>query len=222
MKFFSDSQKIILVFFFISVSSTIYYLGPQNISPYNTDWLFSQPDMATHYIGWCYFINDNWQFPIGLNPTYGFDNNSIIYSDSIPIFAFIFKFFKIFLTNNFSYFSFWVFICFFFQLFFSYKLVFFYTKNVLYSFICSLYFIIAPVFLQKMGYILAHGAQFLIISSLYLITFKHNNIKIFYWLILTVMSILINFYLLIITSVIFFIDKINHFLKIKNLKLFLK
>ena len=140
MKFFSDSQKIILVFFFISVSSTIYYLGPQNISPYNTDWLFSQPDMATHYIGWCYFINDNWQFPIGLNSTYGFDNNSIIYSDSIPIFAFIFKFFKIFLTNNFSYFSFWVFICFFFQLFFSYKLVFFLHKK------CTLFFYLFIVF----------------------------------------------------------------------------
>ena len=84
---FLNNYKIKFFFLFLSFLSTIYFLGLENISPYKIDWLFSQPDITTHYIGWCYFKNDIWHFPFGLNPEYGGANNSIIYSDSIPLLA---------------------------------------------------------------------------------------------------------------------------------------
>ena len=221
MKFLYN-YKIKFFFLFLSFLSTIYFLGLENISPYKIDWLFSQPDITTHYIGWCYFKNDIWHFPFGLNPEYGGANNSIIYSDSIPLLAFTFKFLKFLFYKDFNYFSIWVFICFFFQVFFSYKLIFYYTKNLSFSLISSLYFLLAPVFLEKMSYVLAHGGQFLIIASLYLVNFKNNNTKFLFWLCLALVSLLINFYLFAMVSIIFFINYFYEFLKTKNFFLFCK
>ena len=40
--------------------------------------------------------NDFWRFPLGSNPNFGDEfGNSIIFSDSIPILAFFFKFISI-------------------------------------------------------------------------------------------------------------------------------
>ena len=217
-------EKNIRIIFFIlsSIFLTIFFLSFKNISPYSIDWLFSGGDITTHYLGWCYFNDDIWRFPFGLNPNYGGINNSIVYSDSIPLLAFIFKILNFLFIKDFNYFSFWVFICFFFQFFFSYKLVYSFTKNNLYSIICSIFFAISPVFLQKMAYVFSHGAHFLIIAALYILNIKDDKKTFIYWLILATFSILINFYFFLIISLIFFFNQIKDFLFKKKYYLFIK
>ena len=53
----------IIAIFLIALVFCIFFVGYKNISPYNNDWLLSQPDILTHYLGWCYFKNDFWHFP---------------------------------------------------------------------------------------------------------------------------------------------------------------
>ena len=59
----------------------------------NTAWLFDNDhDLRQHYLGWCHFRSDPWQFPFGLFDSLSYPNSmSIIYTDSIPIFAVAFK-----------------------------------------------------------------------------------------------------------------------------------
>ena len=62
------------------------------ILPWNYQWLLSHGDAATHYLGFSYFINDIWRWPPGLNPNYGLEgSSSVVYTDSIPLFALLAK-----------------------------------------------------------------------------------------------------------------------------------
>ena len=116
-------NKINLLFLLISFLCLISVVGIDNVSFKSTEWLYTgEPSM--HQLGWYFFKNDIWRFPLGSNPNYGSEfGSSIIFSDSIPILALFFKLFKSFISGNFQYFSFWYFICFFLQLFFSFKVL---------------------------------------------------------------------------------------------------
>ena len=140
MEYFKSRINFIVIsfYFVIAFSFSVLFLGLENISFTSIDWIFHGKDMTHHYVGWSYFKNDIWRFPPGSNPMYGLENaSSIVYSDSIPLLAFFFKIFKNYLPNNFQYFSFWIFLCFFLQGLISFKLINFYTNNILYSLIAK-------------------------------------------------------------------------------------
>ena len=73
-----------LLFFAVSV-------GLQKIDPRNVGWIVFK-DQRAHWVGWLFFAGDEWRWPLGANPRYGWDEtNSIVNSDSWPIFAMLFK-----------------------------------------------------------------------------------------------------------------------------------
>ena len=111
MKKFLFDNRINLLFFLISFFSLVFVLGIENISLNSTKWLHNGSDTALHQLGWHFFKNDVWRFPLGSNPNYGDElGSSIVYTDSIPILALFFKLFKGFLPDSFQYFSIWYFI----------------------------------------------------------------------------------------------------------------
>ena len=66
-------------------------VGPRALYPTNIGWL-GHGDRAQHYLGWAFFRNADWSFPIGANLDYGLDiGSAIIFSDSNPLLAFLFK-----------------------------------------------------------------------------------------------------------------------------------
>ena len=86
---FSNPQFYLVIF---SLSFCFFLLGVDASNPLNQNWLLNG-DLAQYQIGWKFFRDDIWRFPIGLNPNFGIsDGSSIIYSDSIPIFAIIWGF----------------------------------------------------------------------------------------------------------------------------------
>ena len=109
----------ILFYFILAVCLTLTFLGVENFYFTNIKWLFTGNDISGHQTGWHFFKEDTWRFPLGSNPNYGDKiGNSIIYSDSIPLLAFIFKLFNFLIPEKFQYFSFWFLLCFFFSRFF--------------------------------------------------------------------------------------------------------
>ena len=87
--FNKNNLILILFYFFTSLVLTSLFIGLDNLSINNTKWLFSGDDRSAHQLGWHFFKNDVWRFPLGSNPNFGDEiGNSIIYSDSIPILAF--------------------------------------------------------------------------------------------------------------------------------------
>ena len=118
-KTFPSIYQFFLILF--SIVLWIYFLGLDFINPTNTDWLFAG-DLATYQIGWNFFRDDIWRFPIGSNPNLGiYYGGSIIFTYSLPLFAIFFKIFNTFLPENFQYFSLWILTCIYLQLFFSFK-----------------------------------------------------------------------------------------------------
>ena len=129
-----------IIFISISIIFWLFLLGPQYINPSNQDWLYNG-DLSIYQIGWKFFRNDIWRFPLGLNPNYGiYNGGSIVFSDSIPLLAFIFKLFESLIPDTFQYFSFWIFICIYLQIYLSYKIIFNYSQNFYYSLISSFFF----------------------------------------------------------------------------------
>ena len=155
MKKFFINNRINFLFLSVSFVCLVAVLGVENIAFQKTAWLYGNNDASFYQLGWYFFQNDIWRFPLGNNPNYG-DGiaSSIVYTDSIPILAFIFKLIKTFISGNFQYFSFWYFFCFYFQLFFSFKILKKFTNSDLYSLIGSIFFLIAPIFIFKINW---HG-----------------------------------------------------------------
>ena len=164
------NNKILNILTIFVISSLIYFifLGFHYSNPSNSNWL-TTGDLISYQEGWNFFKKDNWRFPIGSLPNYGIDaGNSIVYADIIPLLAIIFKLFRSLTSDNFQYFSLWIFLSIFLQLFISYIIIFKSTENFLYSIIGSIFFAISPLFLQRLGIHIALASHWLILFSFYL------------------------------------------------------
>ena len=174
-----------------------YLLGFDFIKINNQEW-FNSGDISTYQLGWKYFREDIWRFPIGLNPNYGiYLNGSVIFSDSIPFFAIFFKIFKNILPTNFQYFSIWIFVCLYLQLFFSFKIIYNLTGNFLYSFIGSLFFISAATLIHRGAIHLSLFAHWIILSGFY-IEILESRFKNLFRILNILLSLTIHFYFTII------------------------
>ena len=201
-------------FFIITISIIFwcYLLGFNFISPTNSDWLHLG-DMSQTQLGWKFFKDDIWRFPIGFNPNYGiYFDGSIVFSDSIPIFAIFFKSIKFFLPENFQYFSLWILTCIYLQLFFSFKIIFKITNNLSYSLVGSLFFCTATIFINRSGLHLSLMGQWILLSTFYIETTEYKN-KLLYKILNLMMSITIHFYFTIIIILFYMFKAIYDFLQ---------
>ena len=201
--------------FFITTVAIIfwcYLLGFDFINPLNNEWLYLG-DLSQYQLGWKFFRDDIWRFPIGSNPNLGiYFQGSIIFSDSIPIFAFFFKLIRIFLPENFQYFSLWILVCIYLQLFFSFKIIFKFTNHLNYSLIGSLFFIFSTIFLNRSGIHLSLMGQWILLSGIYIET-MNNKSKGLYRILNLLLSIVIHFYFTITLMLFYVFIKIFDFFK---------
>ena len=119
-------------------------VGISTLNVQNIAWL-SKGDALFNYVGWEIFRQSPWTNPIGLNPNYGLEfGSSIVYSDSVPILAILFKLFSSLLGHPFQYFGIWLLLCFILQAFFGLKLAELITKNKWLQLCISVIFLFAP------------------------------------------------------------------------------
>ena len=80
------------IFLIIGFLFTWLILGFENLNIFNSNWTLYN-DATTDYLGWIYYKNDVWRFPIiGENPNYGLNSGSTIaFSSMIPFLALIFS-----------------------------------------------------------------------------------------------------------------------------------
>jgi len=66
-------------------------VGIEKLNPRNVGWL-TFGDQLTHWLGWRFYAEDSWRWPLGANPNYGWERmNSIVFTDSFPGLAVLFK-----------------------------------------------------------------------------------------------------------------------------------
>jgi len=204
------------IFFFLLVSFllAIYFVGPNNFFFNRVDWLYGSGDLTNAQLSLKYFLNDEWRFPLGKNPNYGLEiSNSIIYTDNIPLLALFFKFFKPFLSENFQYFSIWIFVCFFLQLYIGNLLLNSVIKNNFYSSIASLFFLLCPFLLFRISHHFSLGAHWLILYAFHISYFIQSSKKNLHWYFLLFLSLMIHLYFTVIILIIYFCSNLKKILK---------
>ena len=212
MKKLFFENRINFFFFFISFLFLVGIVGIENISFKSTEWLYDGGESSYNQLGWYFFKNDIWRFPLGSNPNYGDEiGSSIVFTSSVPILAFFFKSLKSFIPGNFQYFSFWYFICFYLQLFFSFKILNKFTNSVPYSLVGSIFFLISPIFIYRLEYHVGLSGQWILLSTLYLgLTHKIDKSTLS-WIFLIILSSLIHFYFTGMIVVVYSVLRIFNF-----------
>lgn len=148
------------------------------LNPFYTDWLITGGDITQHYLGWEYFRRSEWLFPIGMTNQIAYPaESSIIYTDSIPIFAVIFKLLTKGISGRFQYFGIWGIGCFMLQGYFAAKILHRWLKDAWQVWIGSLFFILSPIVIFRMYYHTALGAHWLILFAIYLCVVHKEEYK---------------------------------------------
>ena len=189
-------------------------------------------DPFKDYVGWIFFRNSPWAFPIGLNPTYGLDfSSSIVFSDSIPLMAFLFKAIRFVLPETFQYLGIWTLICFVMQAYFAWLLIGLMTQNKWLKFFTCAILVFAPPMLWRVNQHTALVAHFMILASFYLIFSPERTSKVlnkgFLWALLLGAAALTHFSLFVMVAALWaanladqiFFSKSNRLIQFKNASL---
>ena len=185
MKTLNKNQLIIshniIIFIYALLFGGLYasYLIGNKLNPSDIDWLLASRDPAQHFLGWVFFRNDSWHWPLTftqdlLYPT----GTSIAYTDSIPLFAIVFKLFSPVLPARFQYFGLYIFLSFILQFFWGAKLGQLFSRNSLFCATASglLFMLAPPLNLRVHGHI-ALTSHWLILASIWSYIRLSNDFK---------------------------------------------
>ncbi len=146
----------------------LFIYGIRILNPLYTDWLLTGGDLSQHYLGWEFFKRADWYFPLGLTDQLAYPmKTSVIYTDSIPIFAVFFKLFRHILPVQFQYFGIWGLLCFVLQGYFAAKILEERLSSHIAVLVGSVFFILSPVMIFRMYYHTALAAHWLILLAIY-------------------------------------------------------
>lgn len=193
---------------FLGILAFFIVVGPRALNPLNIAWL-AQGDPATHYLGWVFFRETPWAFPIGLNPNYGIElGSAIIFSDSNPLLAVVSKIFNPYLPETFQYFGFWLLACFCLQSWFGWKLIGLISHDIVIRAIGAGFFTFAPPMLFRLNGHLSLVGHFLITAALYLALTSEPRMRRVAWGTLLVAAAMIHAYMLAMITPIWMADLI--------------
>ncbi|WP_394698272.1 DUF6311 domain-containing protein [uncultured Ilyobacter sp.] len=182
----------------------------------NIDWLLNlDRDPIQHYTGWIFYKNSEVKFPLfSIVRNYGYPYGvPLTFLDSIPLAAFVFKFFAVFIKGDFQYFGLWILICFVLQSCISFLLIFKNTEDFKSSLLCTPIFILAPPLLFRVNFHIALVSQWLILLTFYVLTdVKSKKRSLLAYNILIFLYLTIHPYFFFILTPIIGVDILNKFL----------
>lgn len=190
--------------------------GIRVLNPEYTSWLYSAgSDLTQHYLGWMAFRNSDVSFPIGLTDQLSYPEKiSIIFTDSIPIFAVSFKLlasvlYRVFsysLPENFQYFGWWGLLTFVLNGALSAKILQKYLKNEFQIAMGSAFFILSFQVLHRMFFHTALAAHWIILLSIYPMIYRKEisrKKKMFIWALVGFLCSSVHLYFLAMCGLIF-------------------
>ena len=187
----------------IGVVVFVMIYGVKVIVPTNTEWLLHSDDiegsidLTQHYMGWVYYRDTPWAFPIGLTEGIYNEPVSVVYTDSIPLFAVIFKIFSGVLPDNFQYMGLFGLLCYALMGGFGALVTRRFSSDFIVNVISSIFFVLSPILLNRMYLHTALSAHFLLVAGivlwLYRDRMKHGR-YILAWTFLVAGGTLINAY----------------------------
>lgn len=188
---------------FLGVLYGLFVIGPLNALPSHRNWL-NRGDLASLQLGWEFFRQSPLvQWPLTAVPNYGTGFHTVLTTGNalveLPL-----KFLSPVLPTSFQYVGMWILTCFALQGFFAVRLLSNFIKEPILQLIGSIMFISAPTLLFRIA-IAGHpvlGAHWLILWALHLYFSKSSSAN--RWSILVGIALMINIYIAVMVSVIYF------------------
>ena len=211
----------------IGVLAFLIIAGHRFLDPTNVAWLVGG-DPLQHYLGWAFYRNSPWTWPIGLNPLYGMEfSNSIVFTDSIPLLAIPFKTIHQFLPNPFQYLGIWVLFCFVLQAYFAFRLIGLITHSIAIQCLGSVLFLFSPPLIFRLSLHESLMGHFIILAALYLnlkplndgVDTKKKYLHSLAWIFLLCIAVLTHFYLALMASFLWISDLMRRILLQKSASL---
>ncbi len=169
--------------------------------PHHIDWIFhfteKEPyyDPGTYFLGWNYFRHTPWALPPGKNKDYGMEfGGAIVYSDSVPLMAFILKPFSNSLGPIFQYQGIWILVCFLLQGAFASLLASRFVRYLGPNLLIAAFFVLSPILIERGWNQYAHMGQWLLLWSLYLYLRDRQHSIRWMWGLLAMLAVLTSFY----------------------------
>jgi len=180
---------------------------PRLLDPSYFRWLFWLPDPATQFLGWHFFRLEDWHLPPGAATNYGMEmGSSIVFTDSIPLLALLFKLGRAALPDKFQYFGLWILACYVLQAIFAWLLSGMATRLVVPRLIITTLFVLSPLLPDRAIGHYALMAHWLVLAALYLYLRAPTRLATASWCVLICGAALIHAYLLYMVLAVAFAD----------------
>ncbi len=133
----------------------------------NEVWLLaSERDLRAHYIGWKFFRESDWHWPLGMMDGIIYPRLiSVVYTDSIPWLALFFKMVSGLLPETFQYFGLWGLLCFMLQGMLAGLIVSKYGRNLWIDILLMEFFILSPTMIYRLYFHSELAAHFLLLMA---------------------------------------------------------
>jgi hypothetical protein len=180
---------------------------PRLLDPSYFRWLFWLPDPATQFLGWHFFRLEDWHLPPGAAKNYGMEmGSSIVFTDSIPLLALLFKLARAALPDKFQYFGLWMLACYVLQAVFAWLLSGMATRLVAPRIVITALFVLSPLLPDRAIGHYALMAHWLVLAALYLYLRAPTRLATAWWCALICGAALIHAYLLYMVLAVAFAD----------------
>lgn len=174
--------------------------GVRILNPCYDDWLLSGGDKTQHYLGWLYYRQTPWTFPIGLLDGISCAGEiSCIYLDTIPLFAVFCKLLSPILPATFQYAGLWGIFSFGMMGLFSVLLLQKCSKHPAFCLCGALCFILSPPLLIRLYGHEALAGQWIIVAAITLWAYQSRRWKHWFtpcllWAALAAIAVLVHMY----------------------------
>jgi hypothetical protein len=184
----------------------VWVTGGAMLWPGQVAWL-AHGDLAQSYLGWAFYRHAPWAWPPGANPAYGAGlHSSIYYSDSIPLLALLLKPLSAWLPEPFQYFGLWVLACFVLQAVFAWRLLGLAESRPLDRALGTMFFVLAPPMLNRLGGHMALVGQWMILAALWLNLRPSRRCQSAWWTALIAAAMIVHAYLFAMVAAVWVAD----------------
>ncbi len=193
----------------------LYGLGSLNVS--NLGYVLNVGgDAIQHQLGWEYYRDAAWSFPIGsIDGLASLYQTSVTLTDSIPIFAIFFKLISFMLPDSFQYIGIWTLVCYLLQGGFAALIFKKFTDSKAVAFLGTTFLIVSPMIIARAFTHESLAGQWIILLAIWqLLSFRNNDNFVkqtIGWTLTLVVAVMVHPYFLPMAGLIMLISVIqNH------------
>ena len=211
--------KLFLCGAFIGAVAFFAVFSPSALDPTNLAYVrggYVERDIIQHYAGWNFYRSSPIRFPLGIAESMSApEGASVVYSDSIPLFAILFRFLDPVLPDSFQYFGLFVLLSYMLQGGASALLLSLFLNRSWVILVGTIPFVFSPILMERAFRHTSLTAHYLILLALFCY-FSHNREgkqRTLLWVILAILTPLIHTYFLPMIYAVFAADVLDNGVK---------